>query len=77
MTPPNEGAFGSPDKLVWIEETIKVDADGTNGTHSIWDHLFEAIRNGKPFPIKSEEAFEVIKVICKVKKGTEFEVKKK
>ena len=77
QTPPNEGSFGTPDKLVWLEETIDIDADGTTGTHSIWDHLFNSVRNGKKFPIKSDEAFEVIKVICKVKKGTAFDVEKK
>ncbi len=77
-TPPNEGSFGTPDKLVWIEEAIKVDADGTpgnSGTHSIWDHLYAAVRNGKKFPVTLEEGFAIIDVILKVKAGTKFEKK--
>jgi hypothetical protein len=40
----------------------------------IWDHLFEAIRKGKHFPITLEEAVAVMDIVSKAKKGTPFEV---
>ena len=39
----------------------------------IWDYLYEAYREGKPFPISTDEAIRVIKVISDAKKGTPFE----
>jgi len=74
-TPPKEGGFGNPEKLRWVEKTVpvkprrRVDV----GT-SIWRHLYAAMRKGEPFPIKWEEALEVMRIIDLARKGTEFEL---
>ena len=74
-TPGEKGGGGGPDALKWIDKTLKVRPRARCDTPSIWDHLYEAIRNGKPFPITLEESLEVMRVISLVKKGTEFEAK--
>ena len=70
--PPLSGGFGQKEELDWIEETVKVDPATKCRTDSIWDHLYAAIRENKPFAITMDEALQVMEVISKVKKGTEF-----
>mgnify|MGYP006285562171 CR=1 FL=1 len=71
-SPPLEGGFGSPEELPWIEETVPVDPEKDVQMQDIWDALYDAIRNGKEFPIKHGEALEVVRVTNEVKKGTSF-----
>jgi predicted dehydrogenase len=71
-SPPLEGGFGSADALSWIEKTIPVASPTGEDTASIWDHLFASIRRRRKFPITTEEAVEVMKVVSQVKKGTPF-----
>ncbi len=53
--------FGSPDKLVWKEESRKVRTDLCCAC--MWDNLFDHIRFGKPYWVKNDEAFEVMRVL--------------
>ena len=69
-TPGSGSDFGNSEVLTWIEETIPT-SDG--GTEVIFDYFYEAYRNGKPYPITSDEAMEVVKVLENAKIGTEFE----
>ncbi|HOJ30640.1 MAG TPA: Gfo/Idh/MocA family oxidoreductase [bacterium] len=64
--------FISPEKLVWIEKTIPVNPELKVEMHFIWDYLYEAIRNKKPFPVKWKQALEVMRIISAAKKGTKF-----
>lgn len=75
QTPPNEGSFGNAEKLQWIEQTLEASPKSGCSPDSIWDHLYEAIRNGIPFPITTEEALQVVEVAEKAKIGTTFEAK--
>lgn len=61
--------FGTREELPWIDETLPVQA-GSN--HVIWDHLYRAIREGASFPVKLDEAIEVMRVISAAKEGTAF-----
>lgn len=74
-TPPNQAGFGNTEKLRWIDKTLPVKPGkrGDMGT-TIWRHLYDAMRKGKPFPIKWEEALEVMRIIDLARKGTEFEL---
>jgi predicted dehydrogenase len=72
-SPPLDGGFGSSEELPWIEETIPVDPELDVHMEDIWDYLYGALREGKEFPIGTEEALEVVRVTTEVKKGTEFE----
>jgi predicted dehydrogenase len=74
-SPPLGAFFGSPDALEWIDETIPVKSPPpgcTGNGDAIWDHLYDAIRHGKRFPITLDEALEVMRVISQAKKGTPF-----
>ena len=63
------GGFGNGEKLTWIEKYVDIKGDGTT---RIWDALYESYRHGKAYPIKLEQATEVIRVIEQVKNGTIF-----
>ena len=39
----------------------------------MWDALYDAIRNGVPYPVTLEQAAKGIEVIDKAKAGTVFE----
>ena len=69
---PPFGGFGSPDNLRWIEKEIQVKPKLKVNCDDIWDFLYDTIRKGKPFPITTDEALEVMKVITAAKKGTRF-----
>jgi scyllo-inositol 2-dehydrogenase (NADP+) len=70
---PQYGSFGTPEALVWIEETIPVAPKASAGMTHIWDELYLAIREGKPYPITLDEAVQVMWVVSEAKKGTPFE----
>ncbi|MBN1942615.1 MAG: Gfo/Idh/MocA family oxidoreductase [Phycisphaerae bacterium] len=70
-TPPVSG-FGSSDDLRWMEKTVPVAPKAKCDMDDIWDHLYSAVRERKPFPITLKESLEVMRVISEVKKGTPF-----
>ena len=74
---PLEMTFGAPDDIKWIEKTIPVRPKKKVDMTTIWDDLYEAVRNRKRFPIALDEAVEIMKVVSAAKKGTRFEVKKR
>lgn len=63
------------EKLPWIEKTIPVAPEAKCDTDSIWDYIYETLRNGKEFPITFEQALEVVRVTTEVKKKSEFKNK--
>jgi predicted dehydrogenase len=74
---PNPGdpnlAWGTPETLPWIEETLPVQP---KKTWDIWEELYKAVRRGKRFPITLDEALEVMRILSAAKKGTAFEKKR-
>ena len=68
-TPGTGSGFGNSEKLIWKEDKIPFNGDGTS---RIWDALYDTIRTGKAFPITLDQASAVIDVIEKVKKDTIF-----
>jgi predicted dehydrogenase len=71
---PKSGFGGTPEIIKWIEKEIPVSPKPMVQMDSIWDFLYETIRNGKKFPITLEEAVQVMNVVSMVKKGTPFEI---
>jgi len=70
-TPPLSGPFGNSEVLKWVRKTIMTEpANGFDGSE-IYPSLYDAIRNGKPFPITVEEACQVLDVTFAVKKMCE------
>lgn len=66
-----QNSYAAEQNLPWIEKTRPVEP-----CTSLWDvveielarHLFEAIRNGVPFPVKNADALEVVRLTEIVKK---------
>lgn len=72
-TPGSKQSFGSGEKLEWVDTIIPYESYGD--CSRIWDHLYKAIREGKPHPVRLEQAVDVIRVIDAVKSGTIFDRK--
>ena len=68
---PGEG-FGSQEALPWIERTLPVGLESPTDPSCIWDALYATLREGIPFPVKLEEAVEVMRVVSLAKEGTAF-----
>lgn len=63
---PAAGEMTSP--LTWRWGTIMVEPKEKIDTNYIWKPLFKSIREGVPFPIKTAEALEVVRVTEEAKK---------
>ncbi|MDF2922418.1 MAG: gfo/Idh/MocA family oxidoreductase [Paenibacillaceae bacterium] len=61
--------FGSTETLVWREESIPVQPSQPG---NIWDELYGAIRGGREFPVRLEQAVEVMRYITEAKKNTPY-----
>ena len=70
-TPPL-GSFGSPDDLKWIEQQLPVAPKDPASTTLVWEHLANAIRLNKPYPISMDQAVEVMKIISLARKDSNF-----
>ncbi|MFD0714467.1 Gfo/Idh/MocA family protein [Paenibacillus sp. GCM10027626] len=57
------------DNRQWQERTIPI---RPTQQYDFWDELYASIRYGAVFPIKIDEAVEVMRVITEAKKGTVF-----
>ena len=67
-TPGTKDGFGSKITPKWVRKTIMVEpANGLQMT-DIYHALFQSIRGKKPYPIKPEEAFEVVRTTLLIKK---------
>ena len=71
-SPSLDASFGNSEQLKWRRQTIMIEPSSGCDTHTIWSHLYAAIRDGVPFPIKTAEAVEVVRVTEAVKRGTPF-----
>lgn len=63
--------FGGDEKIPWIEKSVKVEPEGA--PWDVWEtaiavNLYKALREGVPFPVTSEHAFEVVRVTEEIKK---------
>jgi predicted dehydrogenase len=72
-TPEVGSGFGADETLQWIKEDISVNPSTKCKCEDIWDHLYAAIRQNKPFPVKLEEALQVMEILSMARKGTPFE----
>ena len=69
--PPPDGGMGRDEDLHWIEKTVAVEPGG-----NMWEivefeiarHLYRAIRENVPFPVRNADALEVVRVTEVVKK---------
>ena len=63
------------EKINWIEQDVKVNPKAGCNTTSIWEHLYNAIRQNVPFPITLAQGLEVVRIAEMVKKNTSFAAK--
>ncbi len=61
---PTGTAFGTQAELPFITEEREWE---NNELDHIWQYLYDTVREGKEYPIKSEEALKVMEVISKIK----------
>ena len=62
---PTGQAFGNTDPLPFVEEERTWE---TNKLDHIWQYVYDTVREGKEYPIKSEEALKVMEVITEIKR---------
>jgi len=72
-TPPFGAVSYNPEPIPWIEETLKVNPSSGLGMGDIYKCLYDAIREGVPFPITIEEGMEIVRVSEHIRKKTAFE----
>ena len=65
----NPDGFGSGYSPDWIEDDIQVAPANGNNMTTIWKELYGAIREGREYLIKFEEAREVVRVTEMVRQG--------
>ena len=65
----NPKGFGPGVTPDWVEDDLQVAPANGNTMPVIWRELFDSIRSGKEFPIKFEEAREVVRVTEMVRQG--------
>jgi scyllo-inositol 2-dehydrogenase (NADP+) len=70
-TPPL-GDVDSMDDLRWIEQQIPVAPQSPASQTLIWEHLANAIRLNKPYPVTLDQAVEVMRIITSVRKDSAF-----
>ena len=67
--PPLEGNFGSAIQIPWQEETIPV---APQDQRRFYDAVYEALNTDREFPVKLEEARQVVWVTEQARQGTGY-----
>ena len=60
------GTFESKTEFEWIEESFELPKQNL---WDMWYDLYESFRNGKEYPIKSEDVLKIMKTLSKVREG--------
>ena len=68
-TPPNEGVLGANKPIVWIEETRPVAPESGLAVDDFYKVVYRTLAEGAPYPVKPEEAFEVVRVTEMIRNG--------
>ncbi len=70
-TPPL-GSFGTAETLRWIETKVPLKPKAESGMTLIWEHVFAAIRENKPYPVSLDTAIETMRILTLIKKESPF-----
>ena len=68
-TPPNEDVFGANKPIVWIEETRPGAPESGLAVDDFYKVVYRTLAEGAPYPVKPEEAFEVVRVTEMIRNG--------
>ncbi len=67
-TLPWDVGYGDSNAWKWRRETIMTEPANGYTMTDIYKYLYEAVRLGKPFPVKPEEALQVVRVTSMIRK---------
>lgn len=67
------GTYASATEVKWVDKEYKLPGEDLT---VIWDYMYESYRNGADYPIKEEEALEVMQAAEAIRKGTKFDFHK-
>jgi len=70
-TPPL-GRDATPETLRWVETQVPVKPKAEAGMALVWEHVFNAIRENKPYPVSLDTAIETMRILSLVKKESSF-----
>jgi predicted dehydrogenase len=70
-TPPL-GSYGTPETYRWIESRVPVKPKAESGMTLIWEHVYAAIRENRPYPVSLDTAIETMRILSLVKKDSPF-----
>ena len=60
------------EQFQWLEKEVPMTPRPDAGLTIIWEHVYNTIRENKPFPIPLDNAIEVLRIISLVKKESLF-----
>ena len=69
--PPQRGGYGGEEPFVWCEERRPISSPlpvYQQVEVELVNHFYEAVRNGVPFPIRNEDALEVVRLTEEIKR---------
>ncbi len=72
-TPPFGYVSYNPEPIPWVEETVKVKPSSGLGMDDIYKCVYQAVREGVPFPITIEQGLETVRVSEHIRKNTAYE----
>lgn len=67
------GTYASATEVEWLEKEYKAPAEDLS---VIWDYMYDSYRNGAEYPIKEEEALQVMEAAEAIRKDTKFDFHK-
>ncbi|MDD4102438.1 MAG: Gfo/Idh/MocA family oxidoreductase [Kiritimatiellae bacterium] len=70
-TPPL-GSYGTLETLRWVENKVPVAPKAASGMTLIWEHVYNTIRENKPFPITLDTTIETMRILTLVKKESSY-----
>jgi predicted dehydrogenase len=69
---PPLGREVTPEALRWIETQVPVKPKAEAGMTLIWEHVFNVIRENKPYPVSLDTAIETMRILSLIKKESSF-----
>lgn len=62
----------APEAFHWLEASLPLNCDPATELTQIWEHVFNTVRENKPYPILLDSAIEMMRLLSLVKKDTPF-----
>jgi hypothetical protein len=62
----------TPEVFYWLDTTLPLSRAPNTELAQIWEHVFNTIRENKPYPIPLDNAIEIMRLLALVKKDSPF-----